>query len=431
MTNKTRFTRPLSLVAVAGLALAAACADGDAVVQPATGSPGDELFARYVAVGNSITAGFQSSGINDSTQLRSYPVYLAQQAGAPFGVPLLNRPGCPPPLAAPFSTARVGVPGQPPATAATCAFRRAPVPEVVQNLAVPGAVIASATNLAPAANALTTFILGGRTQVQAMQAAQPTLVSAWLGNNDVLGAALQGSTALLTPVANFTASLDALAAAIQQTDARDAILIGAVDPVVVPALQPGAFAWFIKQNPQTAPLLPNPVNANCAPLDPTGAPNPMAFNQVSLLIVGQTVPGTNQPIEINCSPEAPFVLSPAESQAISERVAAFNQLIQQRAAQNGWIYVNPNALLQPFLADPSAIRKCQGLPAALQTGNPAAIQQAILTTCPSPDPAQGFGNLMSFDGVHPSARAHRIVTNALVNAINAKHGLSIPTVAVN
>ena len=41
---------------------------------PPAGAP---FMARYVAIGNSITAGFQSNGINDSTQRRAYPHLLA------------------------------------------------------------------------------------------------------------------------------------------------------------------------------------------------------------------------------------------------------------------------------------------------------------------------------------------------------------------
>jgi lysophospholipase L1-like esterase len=426
MLSRNRHKLPLT--AVACLALLGACTEPDAAVRPAADTPGGELFARYVALGNSITAGFQSGGINDSTQLRSYPVLLAQQAGVPFGAPLLNRPGCPPPLVAPFTTQRVQVPGLPPVE---CALRATPVPRLVQNLAVPGAVIASALDLTPAANALTSFILGGRTPVEAMVAARPTLVSVWLGNNDALGAALSANLGALTPVEAFQASLDGIVARIRESGARDAILIGAVDPTVAPALQPGVFAWLIKQNPQTAPLLPNPVNANCAPTTPTGQPNPQAFNQVSLQIVGRTIPGTTQLLEINCAPGAPFVLTEAMMNTVSQRVTAFNNLIQQRATANDWIYMDPNDILRPFLADPSQIRKCQALPAALQTGNPAQIQQAILTTCPSPDPAAGFGALISFDGVHPSTRAHRIISNDLIGMINQKHQLNIPTLTVN
>ena len=44
----------------------------------------DPLFRRYAALGNSITAGFQSAGINDSTQRRAYPVLLAMAMGTDF-----------------------------------------------------------------------------------------------------------------------------------------------------------------------------------------------------------------------------------------------------------------------------------------------------------------------------------------------------------
>ncbi len=77
---------------LAGVSLAAGCVDDETLTTPRRA--GGDLFARYVSIGNSITAGFQSGGINDSTQLRAYPVLLAQQAGAGFEAPLLTRPGC-------------------------------------------------------------------------------------------------------------------------------------------------------------------------------------------------------------------------------------------------------------------------------------------------------------------------------------------------
>jgi len=43
---------------------------------------GGAMFQRYVAMGNSITAGFQSGGINDSTQRRSYAVLVAVSCAA-------------------------------------------------------------------------------------------------------------------------------------------------------------------------------------------------------------------------------------------------------------------------------------------------------------------------------------------------------------
>jgi hypothetical protein len=44
----------------------------------------DPLFQNYVSLGNSLTAGYQSGGINDSTQKQSYAVLFAQQAGTRF-----------------------------------------------------------------------------------------------------------------------------------------------------------------------------------------------------------------------------------------------------------------------------------------------------------------------------------------------------------
>src|SRR5215831_656047 len=85
--------------AILGLALplCTGCRSDESLNPPDLANNGG-LMARYVSMGNSITAGFQSAGINDDTQLQSYAVLFAHQAGAPFFVPLLNKPGCPPPF---------------------------------------------------------------------------------------------------------------------------------------------------------------------------------------------------------------------------------------------------------------------------------------------------------------------------------------------
>ncbi len=404
---RSSMLRALALTALSVPLIASCAADDETVLLP---DPVSDIFDRYVAVGNSITAGYQSGGINDSTQMQSYPALLAQMAFAAnrFHLPLLASPGCPPPFAAPFSTARIAeIPNN-------CAFRVTPAPPYVSNLAVPGAPIAAIMDLTAGANALTTFILGGRTQGQALVEAEPTLVTSWLGNNDALGAALGGTTALLTPLADFQADLGLLAAQIEATPAatNDAVvLLGVVNPVAVPALQPGVFAYLVKQNPQTAPLLPKSVNDNCAPVDAQGNPNPLAFNLVSLQILTSAVP------EISCANDAPYVLNPSEQIAIGTRVTEYNASIETTAETNGWIYIDPNLILGAYLDDPSALRKCQGLPAALQTGNPQTIFGAVVSTCPSPDPAVGFGSLITYDGVHPSAAAHQLVANAIYSAL--------------
>src|SRR5213596_3422064 len=114
--------------AVLGLVLAAAACNDDQLNRPFGNIPVDPLFARYVSMGNSITAGFQSGGINDSTQQQSYAVLLAQAMRSPFFVPSLTKPGCPPPFTNVFTGARVTPPGYPTSTATSCYLRKLPNP---------------------------------------------------------------------------------------------------------------------------------------------------------------------------------------------------------------------------------------------------------------------------------------------------------------
>ena len=295
---------------------------------------------------------------------------------------------------------------------------------MVNNLAVPGAKILDAVNHtanddpADTFNRLQTFILGGRSQMQAMIDADPTFVSVLLGSGDALGAALNGDAGLLTSVESFEGSLNELVTAINSTDAQGAVLIAAVNTNVVPALQPGLFYWAVRQNPATAPLLPKPVNDNCAPIGPLGQPNPLSRNLISYTILFNA-----DATEISCADDAPFVLTAAEQAEISIRVAAYNSLIEAAAEANGWIYFDVNELLAPALAEPDLLRKCQGLATARTVEE---ITAAVLGTCPSPDPNVGFGRFMSFDGFHPSAEAHRVLAAALIDVINTEMGVSIP-----
>src|ERR687887_356750 len=124
--------------AVLGLVLAVAACQNDTLNRPFLDTPVDPLFARYVSMGNSITAGFQSGGINDSTQQQSYAVLLAHAMRSPFFVPSLTKPGCPPPYTNVFTRARLSA-----GTDTTCALRAVPAvpPPYISNTAVPGAEV--------------------------------------------------------------------------------------------------------------------------------------------------------------------------------------------------------------------------------------------------------------------------------------------------
>jgi len=442
---KRSLGKTLRLAAVAGLTMLGACVgDGDDVITavPVPGE-GDSLFIRYVSMGNSITAGFQSGGLADSLQLRAYPVLLAQRAGATFNAPLVTRVGCPVPMVAPLTASTV---------APQCA--RTNETRIVNNVAVPGARIADLLRY-PSGNtaSLNTLLVGGRTQVRAMIEANPTFVSSWIGNNDALEATLggilgprsAGADSSLTPLSAFNARLALLVDSIKFANPRGVMLVGVVNAIQgAPLIQPGAY-FFLARDAATGRFNGKTVNPNCSPVNNVGQPNPLSANMVSFQIIGDA----NFP-EINCDPNAypvgdprrgAFLLDTSEQAIVTARVNAYNAAIEAAAMVNNWLYVDPNAILLPFLQERDAngryqrLRKCQALPAALATGSAANVQAALLTSCPVP-PAGAtapfaapnfFGSLMSFDGVHPSSEAHRILAGAFAARINAKYGTRLAT----
>lgn len=411
--------RALALALLA--ATATACIDD---AEPILTEPhAGPLFQRYVSLGNSITAGFQSGGLHVQFQREAYPALLAEKAGASFGVPGIPMPGCPVPFVGPLTTQRIGD------VLGDCIRRRVyPPPPLVNNYAVPGADVADLSDPEGTGTLLETLLVGQRSQLDAMRAAQPTLVSIWIGNNDALGAALGGDTTALTPLAEFRSEYDEIVAAVRATDARDAILIGVADAAaVVPALQPGAYFWALAQSPP--PGLPAiSVSDNCAPFTPGGQPNRTGFNLVSFVgLAGQLAAGAD-PIVVDCADDAPFVLNSVERDAIGTRNAAFNDHIEEHARTNGWIYVDPNAaLIAPALSDPDVIRKCQHLGSATDQ---ASFFAAVVSSCPVDlDPATVetfFGSYFSFDGVHPSSMGHAVIADTLAKRLNDKHGLDLP-----
>lgn len=428
------------LALAAALALAGCVDDGeDLITTGRVPTEGNEIFARYVALGNSITAGFQSNGLTAAFQQAAYPVLLAERAGVRnFGIPLVNNPGCPIPMTAPLTGG-----------SSNCAGRNttaAGQPVLIQNLAVPGARIRDLLVFPGGSTGnLNTVLVGPRTQVEAMIAAQPTFVSVWIGNNDALAAALggnlgpaaPGADSTLTTLASFNASLSALVDSIKAAGPEGAMLVGVVDAVIAaPLIQPGAY-FFLARDPATGTFQGKPVNANCSPVTALNQPNPLAANMVSFAILNQAAFP-----EINCDPAAyavgdprrgAFLLDTQEQAIVRTRIAQFNAAIQAAAQANNWIYADPNAILGQYLVEKDAngryqrVRKCQDLPAATSF---AEFQAAVLNSCPVTGATAApnfFGSLISFDGVHPSSEAHRILAGRFAALINAKYGTTLST----
>ena len=419
-----RIRIPAALLLV--LPLFAACHDNAPLNAPDLSSS-NGLMARYISMGNSITAGYQSNGINDSTQQRSYAVFFAGAANAPFFVPSLQGRGCAPPITINTTNPPTRVGG---GTATTCDLRANQQLAYVSNVAVPGATSFSPNdNMTPYANsnALTTFILGGRTQVQAMMDAKPTFVTAWIGNNDVLGSLVDslnpGNPALVTPLPVFEANYTGMLDSIEATGAKVA-LFSVLQVTALPYVSEGAVYWCLRTGVcpgvPAAAFPPNfHVLNNCAP----GAAVPGSKGD-SILVpwtvgvrkiaaAAQGAPANIPLTTLDCSLDP--VVSPSEYANLNNAVAGYNAFIQSEATARGMAYVDANAVMLALKAS-GEIPLFPDL-SGLATGGSVTFQKTG---------AAASTSYFSLDGVHPTTRAHQLIADSLASKVNQFFGTSIP-----
>ncbi len=409
-----RSSNMIRAVAVATIAaMTAACADNGPTAVAAPNVPANALFTSYVALGNSLTAGYQSGGINDSTQQLSYPAVLAKAMKTPYAYASLAGSGCPPPIVNFQTQARLGG-----GTSTTCSLRNPnSVSVALNNVAVPGATSLDPTSSSTSAsNPLTTFILGGKTQVARAADAQPTFISAWIGNNDVLSAAVSGLlvptpgiTAGVTSQAAFQANYSAMVTSLKMIPTlKGAILMGVINTAGVPALFPVAAlqnpafkAGFDQFAGGATTILPNCFVA----------PGNQALISVSIL--GAMHSGAH-PLVVGCAKNSIpgtavgdiFILDTDEQASLTAAVAGYNAFIQAQATANGWAYADPNPLL--------LLLKTPG------TGCINTVPDLANATAP-------FGACISLDGIHPTGLANKQVAAALIATINAFYHTNLST----
>lgn len=215
----------VSVSSCASLLLLASCGSSDDDDGGAVSSAGDELnLSTYVAIGDSLTAGFADNTLYFDGQINSFPNIIAesfaQTGGGEFVQPLVNdnlgglvAGGAPIPIpggSADGFLARLvvldstGAPGPQPGTSVTPARTTDIAPGQAglvnangpfNNLGVPGARIIELASPALAANPFygrfasmpgtSSVISDALTQV-------PTFFTFWAGNNDALGFATSG-----------------------------------------------------------------------------------------------------------------------------------------------------------------------------------------------------------------------------------------------
>jgi lysophospholipase L1-like esterase len=415
---------------VAGLALAGvtACSGGDnnEVLGPQPAGA-NAIFQNYVALGNSVTAGVQSRGISDATQRQSFALLLARQMGTRYAYASLAGRGCNPPVTN-FQTQAGGTTAAPITAAARptiCDLRSATTTDILNNVAVPNASSFDPTDAdgTPFSNILTSLILGGKTQVQRALDARPTFASIWIGNNDVLGFAVQdGRTAAptglagMTPVAtfqtNYTAMLNALVAG---APGLEGILVGAVQVSSLPIMFPAAALSnpAFKAGFDLLAGTPTTLDASCLP---GGAGFTSLINTFLAFQIRTVGAAGGFPPSIVCVAggasglvPAPvgdiLVLEPSEQVTLTARIDAYNAHISAEATRLNFAYYDPNPTLLALRA-----------------------AGTVITNVPTLGATNTFGTGMSLDGVHPGAAVHRTLANELIPVINTKYGTTLALV---
>ncbi|WP_298314369.1 G-D-S-L family lipolytic protein [uncultured Aquimarina sp.] len=474
-------------------------------------SSGEADFSNFVALGNSLTAGFADNALYITGQENSYPNILSQQfalvGGGEFTQPLMadNVGGFagqterfPPRLVLAFDAE--GNPGPSLYTGA------APSTDITTNLGVsfnnmgvPGARVYHLGF--PGYGALNPYF--GRfasepnaTVIGDAVAQNPTFFSLWIGNNDILGYATSGGVGLdhnvtgnidpstyspqgldITNSGVFDATYRALIGALVSTGAKGVVLnlpnvttlpffttvpfapLSPLDPSFGPQIPTlnatfgqlnGAFAFLgvpersiqfsttgaspvvIRDesltdiSAQLVPVLTPALGAAQATIFAAqyGQARQATANDLLVLTSSGVIGQVNQErfdelVGFGLTPEQAgqlsvngityplqdqYVLTPAEQSSVENARQAFNTTIATAANANDLAFYNvSNDLTQ-----------------AANGGIP--FDGGVITS----DFVTGGG--FSLDGVHPTPRAHALVTNGILNAIEIAYGATLPSV---
>jgi hypothetical protein len=311
----------------------------------------------------------------------------------------------------------------------------------MNNLGVPGAWSYDPNSTTSAtSNALTTFFLGGKSQVQRAREANPTFASIWIGNNDVLGPGSTGCTtanaacpvplSAITLPTTFGTTYDAIIDSLKKTSPNlKGVLIGVVNITNAPLYFPvdsltGAVkAAFdaIACGAGTASTTCAVGTPNAVDLDASCAPGSGALINAFMAFQIRT---NALPAFIVCTPGGAgtfgplptvvgdiLVLTTAEQTQISTTVTAYNAYLSAKTTTTGspafgWAYYDPNTQLATLKAAGTVVRRVPNFGSA----------------------SAPFGTGLSLDGVHPNASVHLIIANDIITAINAKYLTKLPAV---
>jgi lysophospholipase L1-like esterase len=324
---------------------------------------------RVVIIGDSISEGVQSGDAGWTTQALTYGTWVTFLLGSPDSIPYLNQ-------------SLTGVVGNP-------AGRNRFVPDAItDNVAVSGATLgdvlrarANATSEAQIDDELDLVLYPRlQTQIEYAESAPPEYILCWIGNNDVLSAALSFSAfdaSQLTPVAQFDQDFVELA------DRLKALHDNFGTRTVFANIPSVTDIGFLVDRTIAEAALGFPVNLS----------EGSYTSVVAVLLMG--IFGNDGLLN-----DPAFVLNPAEVAAIQDRIAVFNGIIDREATRIGMPVVDTNARFADFVANPPVIA---GVP----------LTNTFL------------GGLFSLDGVHPNNIAHALIANEFIKTMQNEFGTPI------
>ncbi len=393
-----------------------------------------QLFSSFVAVGNSLTAGYQSAGLTAKFQEYSFVNQIAKQAGVTdFKQPLLAWPGIGSytpdgagvltfngfdadgnPQIAPVPYQGTGFNPLNPFLNAEIAGLARPY----NNLGIPAAVLADMDSAISSAqsyshSAFFDIILrnpnfGNTTVVQQALSLKPTLMTLWIGNNDVLGYTTSGGTNPSAPTDKntFAYLYDALLAKLTASGAN-IIMANIPDVTTIPFFT--TVPYMVEVQGQKVALV----------IQATDGVRQATAEDLILLTAQNVIGdvsgkyGTPAGVPVGLDPSAPlpsaFVLDKDEIAIAKQATADFNATLQDLAAK----YSDQVALvdINNFLMD-----------AADEDGYEVAgivLNTKFLT-----------GGIFSLDGVHPSNLGYAMVANEFIRVMNEHFGTNVPPIDI-
>jgi lysophospholipase L1-like esterase len=404
-----------------------------------TYSSGSADFKTYVAVGNSLTAGYSNSALYHSSQANSYPSIIAEQmkkaGGGEFIQPVVESeygvlPGK---LELGYKADCLGNTSMGPVPAQGQPEGYGHVGYTVNNMGVPGAK--SFHLLAPGYGNPAGVPLGlanpyfarfatadDATVIGDAVAKGPTFFSLWIGNNDVLGYASSGGIGdTITGQQSYAYFMNVILQSLTSNGAKGVIanIPGISGAAFFNTVPPNGYVLTQGQADTLNMFLGQyGFNYNAGPnyfiiADVTA---PLGFRQMvegELLLL--TVPqdslkcaywgGFNPNIMAPVPIPDQYVLTLAEIANVNNAIEGYNATIAALAEQYGLGLVDINSYFK-------------------QVENGVVYDGVSFST------KYITGNAFSLDGVHLTQQGYALVANQFIYTINGKFGANLPTVSV-